>query len=105
MAFSIEIQPSVPAESEVCLPADFSNLDYEAILRQHSEEYDVLYHVDGQIFGYYPSSVVTVLNDLHWEWEQTRDRLSHSMTLSGYTVLTIEFIGDLAFFSDPVATV
>lgn len=66
------------------------------------KKYDVRYLVDGRVYGYYPASLLTVLNDLAQELELCERRESHEMTLSGYTVLILEFDEAGGTFSDPV---
>ena len=65
-------------------------------------KYDVHYVVDGRVYGYYPASLLTVLNDLAQELELCERRESHEMTLTGYTVLILEFGEAGGTFADPV---
>lgn len=110
-SFTVEIVPPLPAvgaDSKRLSYDDLENiriesLDFERIYSHHTEEYDVRYHVGGRVFAYYPSSIVTVLNDLYQEWEFVSSRTPHTMTLCGYTVLEVDFKEEEAIFLDPVA--
>lgn len=99
--FKIEIDPALP-ESAHGEPMSLENINAGNVLDQHRENYDVVYHLDDRAFRYYPANILTILNDLHQEWELVRSRTPHLMTLSGYTVLEIVFEGGAAVFLDPL---
>lgn len=67
----------------------------------YSHEHLVQYVVNGELFAYYPTSILTLLNDLNLELTLLRGRENHEVTLSGYTVLRLEFHGDVAQLFDP----
>ncbi len=101
--FSIDINPPLTIGEYSC-PITLEGIDAESVLRNHPEEYDIEYMIGGCSFRYYPASILTVLNDLHQEWGLVRDRIPHAMTLSGYTVLEMDFEGEAVLFYDPVKT-
>lgn len=100
-SFTIEFKPELPKIKRKTASLSLDGLDFGRILTLHPQEYDVTYRIDHQVFGYYPASIVTVINDLHEEWKLARSRTSHIMTLSGSPVLEIEFEGETAIFLDP----
>lgn len=99
--FKIEIDPAMPESAQVA-PMSLEDIDAGNVLDHHPEQYDIIYHLDGRSFRYYSADILTILNDLHQEWELVRSRTPHLMTLSGYTVLEITFEGESAVFLDPV---
>lgn len=101
-SFRITISPPLPYQDVTPSDVLLDDLDYARILLSHTQEYDLTYHVDSFEFRYYPASIITVLNDIHEEWILARQRANHDMTLSGYTVLRIEFEQDNVVFSDPL---
>ncbi len=98
--FIIKISPELP---EIVTHHEISldGIDFARVYKQHPEEYDVIYKIDNFSFQYYPTSIATVLNDLHQEWELVRSRTSHEMTLSGYRVLDMLINGDNVIFENP----
>ncbi|CAN0416653.1 unnamed protein product, partial [Phaeothamnion confervicola] len=100
--FLIAFEPPILPAETVPVPESLEGLDWTEILAVHTQYYDVLYRIDGKLFCYYPADVVTVLSDLHFEWQCARKRQSHVVTLSGYTVLDIDFQGETARFYDPL---
>jgi len=101
MSFQIEITPALPrAKSSKAISLD--GLDHGTILDKHPEKYDIIYYVAGQRYAYYPSSILTVLNDLYEEWTLIKGRSPHIMTLSGYTVLDMNFVDDSVRFLKPL---
>lgn len=99
--FEIELSPRLASAPSAYGDISLENLDYAAINSLIREEYDVHYVVFGRKFGYYPASIITVLSDIFEEHEQACNKNSHLMTLSGYTVLGVDFVGDQAQFFDP----
>lgn len=71
-------------------------------MNQYHKEHDIIYFVNDRSFRYYPASLVTILNDLYQELESAQNGESHMMTLSGYTVLEIQFRVGKAIFFDPL---
>jgi hypothetical protein len=102
--FIIEITPELPKLiSDEIISSDYINLiDTKVVLAELSDQYEIIYHLAGNSYRYYPASILTILNDLHIEWELIRSRVPHAMTLSGYTVLAIDFVGEAALFADPL---
>jgi len=100
--FIIEFKPELPKIKRKTASLSLGGLDFQRILTVHTQEYDVTYRIDHRLFCYYPASILTVINDLHQEWELARSRTSHLMTLSGHPVLEVEFDGETALFLDPV---
>ena len=101
-SFRVEISPPLPPASCEYEGEDIRELLAEDISQLLQVVCDVRYHVSQRLFCYYPSSILTALNDLHLEWDFVRKRASHDMTLSGYPVLTMFFNGERALFYDPV---
>lgn len=85
--FTITFNPPLPVTAAIEPPSKLEGLDVAAITAGYVIEHDVLYAIDGRVFAYYPSSILTVLNDIHLEWTLIQERGSHDVTLSGYTVL------------------
>ena len=100
--FRIEFDPPVPPAPHRYSKISLDRLQCDQITRAFSQEYDVIYCIDDKQFRYYPASILTVINDIHWEWEFAKRRESHNMTLSGYTVLDLVFTGEKAQFFDPI---
>lgn len=102
--FTIEITPDLPQYiSSEPISFDYINIiDARVALADYPKYYEIIYHLAGKSFRYYPASILTILNDLHLEWELVRSRVAHSMTLSGYTVLEVSFEGEAALFADPL---
>jgi hypothetical protein len=89
--FRIEFDPPVPAPWRSYSEISLDRLPYEQIYRAFIQEYDTIYWIDDVSFRYYPASILTVINDIHSEWELIKRRESHQMTLSGYAVLDLFF--------------
>jgi hypothetical protein len=102
--FAIKIEPGLP-ETPFHGSISLDEIDAKGILSRHPEKYDIIYNVGGQAYRYYPASILTILNDLHQEWELIRSRKSHAMTLSGYTVLNMDIDGEAVMLRDPLSTI
>jgi hypothetical protein len=89
--FLISFDPPLPDSKAVAPPATLKGVDVEAVSAGYPYEHDVIYTVAGKSFSYYPSSILTVLNDIHLEWMLIQGRNSHDVTLAGYTVLEAAF--------------
>lgn len=89
--FLITFDPPLPPAAPLEPPLRFEELDSLAVAAAYTIEHDILYSIDGRIFAYYPASILTVLNDIHLEWTLIRERSTHDVTLSGYTVLEAIF--------------
>lgn len=100
--FRIEFEPRLPKAETKTTSLSLDHLDVGRILTGHTQEYDVRYRIDQKTIGYYPASIITVLNDMYEEWTLARSRTSHTMTLSGYPVLQVEYDGETALFLDLV---
>ena len=98
--FAILITPEIAPSRRRTEAIEWDEIDVAAA-SDRFKQYDVHYLVDGRVYGYDPASLLTVLNDLAQELELCERRESHGMTLSGYTVLTVEFDEAGATFSDP----
>lgn len=100
--FSIEIIPDIPQPEEPIHFENIDNLSYQDIGISYEEEYEIIYHIGEESFQYYPSGILTILYDLYDEWKLVRSKTPHSMRLSGYTVLEIDFEGEAVIFKDPM---
>ena len=100
-SFTIEISPKIAPSQKRVNAIEWDAIDVSAA-SDRFKQYDVHYLVDGRVYGYYPASLLTLLNYLAHELELCERRESHEMTLCGYTVLIIEFDDAGATFSDPV---
>jgi hypothetical protein len=89
--FLITFDPPLPAAAAIDPPSKFDDLDPVAVAAGYATEHDIRYVIDGRVFAYYPASILTVLNDVHLEWTLIRERSTHDITLSGYTVLEAIF--------------
>lgn len=94
--FQITFAPPLPPVVAIDPPMRLDHVDVATITARYRTEHDVLYSIGGMVFAYYPASILTVLNDLHLEWCLIRERGSHDVTLSGYTVL--EAVFDKGYF-------
>lgn len=94
--------PRLPVVEADCRKLDFSVLDFKRITENCPSEFDIRYLLDGRRFSYYPASILTILNDLHLELGLFQKRKPHDITLSGYTILRVSFLGEFAVFTDPV---
>jgi hypothetical protein len=103
MSFEIIITPPIKYAGISLPPPDFGCLNISRIKRDYQTQHDVWYVVDENIFTYYPTDIITVLDDLTVEWMLAVERKSHDMTLCGYTVLEIRYSGEMARFFDPGA--
>jgi hypothetical protein len=99
-AFNIVFDPPLPEASELRDDLSLSDIDYEKVLQDIPEFYNIQYIINEETFGYRPASIMTVLNDIHLEWSLCRARKSHDMTLSGYPILKAVFDGDEVRFHD-----
>lgn len=98
--FAIAFNPPLPSTVPIDPPLGIGDLNAPAIITRYDTEHNVVYSIDEKKFCYYPSSILTVLNDIHLEWMCIRERRSHDVTLSGYTVLEAAFEkGSFQFFN------
>jgi hypothetical protein len=102
-SFVIAFVPPLQPKERYAFPPSFSELNVERIQAAYSEEHRIEYIVNGEMFTYYPASILTILNDLDLELELIRSREDHLMTLSGYTVLRSEFHDEMTWIIDQVA--
>lgn len=66
--------------------------------------YDLEFVIDGKAYGYYPADAIMTLNTLHMEMEALSARQDHTVAITGYPVLRIEFRdADDVVLLDPVA--
>lgn len=100
--FNIKIVPDIPDYEGVIYFDKINDLSYKYINISFETEYEIIYHIAEESFRYYPSDILTILHDLYHEWQLVRTRTPHLMTLSGYTVLEIDFEGEAVIFKDPV---
>lgn len=100
--FEIKFDPQIDVNPAKYREGFIEDLDVAAVMASIAGLYNVEYHINGIPYSYYPSSILTVLNDIHLERELMRRRESHHMTLSGYTVLRAEFRGRDIYIFDPV---
>lgn len=104
-SFSVEIYPNIPdyffsqdSIDNFCI----DKININKVMEKNIEEYDLIYKVNGMIFRYYPSSILTLINDLDLEMNLFKERSNHIVTLSGYPVLEIDFDGESVLFIDPI---
>jgi hypothetical protein len=100
--FLIQFDPSIPPVRSAPRPRMSIPRLYTAAEAANTPELDPRYKLAGRTFGYYPAHVTTVLADMLAEAEAFAGRVDHGMTLSGYTVLLVEFRDGKAVFRDPV---
>lgn len=100
--FTIELEPNVPPAPYSPPAISIDEIVPRRIFYEEENTYDVRYKIDGRTFCYYPASLLTVFYDLFNEWELSKSRTSHNMTLSGYTTLELVFTDGQACFYDPV---
>jgi hypothetical protein len=89
--FLIIFDPPLPPAVIADRPIVLEDVDIRSVSQRYTQDHDVSFAIDGEIFSYYPSSLLTVLNDIHLEWTLIQKRLSHDLTLSGYTVLEASY--------------
>lgn len=100
--FAVRINPTMPSFSRSS-SCDVSQFDYDEVTKSAPELYDLHYIIDGNLISYYPSHILSVLNDVNEEVNLFNDGTSHYMTISGYTVLYADISAGLANFYDPVS--
>jgi hypothetical protein len=100
--FVIEFRPALPPAPGSQGDISLKSVQVDKVLNAFPQPYDVWYDINGSRYCYYPTSILTMLNDIHLEWELIRKRESHNMTLVGYTVLEMTFTGETICFFDPV---
>lgn len=99
--FLITFDPPLPLAVTAEPPLDLAGVDVIAVAAGYPHEHNILLSIDGRIFAYHPASILTVLNDIHLEWMLIRQRVSHDVTLSGYTVLEAIFERESVQFRNP----
>jgi hypothetical protein len=96
----ISFDPPLP-DAPTAPPLNLTGVDVAAVTAGYPRQHNVIYSIDGRNFAYYPASILTVLNDVHLEWMHIRARISHDVTLAGYTVLEAVFEDGEFQFLDP----
>jgi hypothetical protein len=99
--FIIQIEPGI-SNAPLSLKIHRLNANQWRSAALYETEYNIKYIVIGKVFEYYPSSLSTIYNDIQWEWEKIRNHESHDMTLSGYTVLKLRCVGEVAEIYNPL---
>lgn len=99
--FSISFKPNIGEVGDCNFPQSISDMDVSSLMVRYPTQYEVSYRIDEIIFTYYPSSIITLINDLWLEFEKLLNRDNHDMTLSGYTVLKMDFKDGKVVFFDP----
>jgi len=99
--FRIEIRPAVPRP--VTIIADFKDLNprRREITAKFTEEYLIIYQVGDAKFGYYPTDILTALNDLVGERDELKAHRSHYVSLGGYNVAYAKCNEGRVWFLDP----
>jgi len=95
-AFEIEIEPAVRESAQSYDPDLIYKLDFQTIEAVFQQEFSLFYSFSGRRFGYYPSSIITIINDVHLEWTNIVSRKSHEIKICGYTVLLMDMEHDIA---------
>ena len=97
--FCIEIEPALPPHS-LSLTAPIPDhpsavIDVRRIYSAYNIEHTLDYKLSsGHPYRYYPTDILTVLNDLQLELKTMQSREDRDMTLVGYTVLQAMIRGD-----------
>lgn len=99
--FLITFDPPLPSAVTAEPSLDLAGVDVATVVAAYPHEHNVLISIDESIFAYCPASILTVLNDIHLEWMLIRERVSHDVTLSGYTVLEAIFEQERVQFHSP----
>lgn len=100
--FEVEISPPLPSVPDGKCIMSIQDMDLGKIYESFPQEYFIKYHVNDLTYCYYPSSIVTIINDIFWELDLIKERKTHEMTLSGYCVLEMVFENEQVLFFDPV---
>ncbi len=77
---------------------------YAASVAARLAPLDPVFRVAGRTFGYHPADASVVLGDLLGAAEIISGRIDATISLSGYTVLLVEFREDRVFFRDPAGS-
>lgn len=101
MSFEIRIEPPISSNEGEC-NTQFPPESYEKVLNAVPEEYDLVYLLNEREFGYYPSNVITTIEDLDTEIANFKTGESHYISLSGYPVLYAKIEFETVRFFDPI---
>jgi len=96
--FSIKFDPELPDGPSVSLPLSRSGLEPKIEDYGIGNDVDVRLIINNRSYSYYPTSAWTILNDLHREWELTKQRQDHDILLCEYPVVFVSFINESAVF-------
>ena len=100
MTFEVSFEPELPDHGAIPPPPEVNwTVAYGAADDQ--PDYDLRYVISGKLVCYYPASLATLLGDLLGELEALESGKAHHVSMSGYTVLAAEMVGDNVIFRDP----
>lgn len=100
MTFAVIFEPELPDHGSVPPPRKVSwTVAYDGADGQ--PEYGLRYVIGGKVIGYCPASLATLLGDLLGELDALQRGIAHNVSMSGYTVLWAELVGDNVTFRDP----
>jgi hypothetical protein len=98
----IIVDPDRGAPRKLHHDLELSDEQRATISRGNFGEYDLLYEIDGNIFGYYPSNLLAVLDDIARVLVNINNNQSHFITRAGYTILYARVFGDNIYLFDPL---
>jgi hypothetical protein len=99
-SFDVVIEPAIPAAIEA-KEVQIDPSMYEDIAENVKEEYSLIYVVNGERFGYYPDSILSLIFDIDGEIEKLNAKSSHHIDIGGYQVLFARVDPDRLYFFDP----
>lgn len=100
MTFAVMFDPELPDHGSINPPKKVSwTVAYGSANGQ--PEHDLRYVICGEVIGYYPASLATLLVDLLGELDALQQGRDHGVSMSGYTVLWAEMSADNVTFRDP----
>ncbi len=99
--FKVELTPPVPEASKITSEFRDFNPRWLEINEKIPEQYQIVYHVNDDIFAYYPTDIVTSFSDLTEEIAQFKAQRSHYVSLSGYNVAYARCENNRVWFYDP----
>jgi hypothetical protein len=100
MTFAVMFEPELPDHGAVAPPGKVSwTVAFDAADGQ--PDYDLRYIINGKVVGYWPASLATLLGDLLGELDALQRGGAHNVSMSGYTVLSADLVGENVTFRDP----
>jgi hypothetical protein len=100
MSFEVTFDPELPSHGAIPPP---KSVNWEGAYGAADDQpnHSLRYVICGTLVCYCPASLATVLGDLLGELEALESGKAHDVSMSGYTLLLAEIMGDNVVFRDP----